>query len=367
MPGIFFLASDLGPSGAAKALALVVPALADRYRVAVGVLGKPGGPFDAALVEAGFSPVPLPIRGLLDAGGLREARKWVRAFGPHALHAIGPTATRLAPLMTRTGAANGKPRPIIVSAADDPGGGLRGWWTHKILRGVARVVAATHAEAIRYGQLGVPAERVEVIPPGVPPAPPAPDPVAFRKALDIPNGARLVMAAGGFDATSGLRSAAWAFDVLKYPVPDVYLVLVGDGPERIRTERFARSLALDDYRVRFAGVRSDVPALLGLAEVVWVTHARGGINFALEAMAAGKPVVAADTPDLAEVIEDGVTGRLVPPEDRIRLAAMTSELLADPVLAGQFGAAGRARAAERHSVSEMTDRYALLYERTVGG
>lgn len=367
MPGIFFLASDLGTNGAAKALAPVVPALADRYRVAVGVLGKLGGPFDAALVEAGFPPVPLPVRGLFDVGGLREARKWVRAFGPHVLHTIGPAATRLAPLLTRTGAANWKTCPIIASAADDPGGGLRAWWTGKILRGADLVVATTRAEATRYGQLGVAVERIEVIPPGVLPAPPTPDPVAFRKALDIPAGGRLVIAAGGFDPAAGLRSAVWAFDVTRYTAPDVCLVLVGDGPERGRTEQFARGLAYDDYRVRFAGVRSDVSALLGSAEVVWVTHTRGGINLALEAMAAGRPVVAANTPDLAEVIEDGVTGRLVPPEDRIELAAVTRELLADPVLAGRLGAAARARVAERHAVSEMIGRYALLYERMAGG
>lgn len=367
MPGLFFLASDLGPSGASKMLALVVPALADRYRVAVGVLGKSNGPFDAALVEAGFPPVPLPVHGLLDVGGWAEARRQVRAFGPDVLHAVGPAAVRLAPILAYPENPRRKPRPIIASAADDPGGGLRGRWTRKVLRGADQVVTATQSEADRYDQLGVSNDRIAVIPPGVSPAPPPPDPVAFRKAHDIPEGARLVIAAGSFDATSGLRSAAWAFDAIKYPITDVYLVLNGDGPQRHRTEQFARALGFDDYRVRFVGTRSDVPELLGLAEVVWVTHTRGGVNLALEAMAAGRPVIASRTPELAEVIEDGVTGRLVPPEDRIGLAAMTSELLADPVLAGRLGAAGRARAAERHSVSEMTDRYALLYERTVGG
>jgi glycosyltransferase involved in cell wall biosynthesis len=236
-----------------------------------------------------------------------------------------------------------------------------------MLRGTDVVIATGQAEAERYRHLGVPVERVEVIPPGVSSATSPPDPLEFRKTLDIPSDARLIMAAGGFDAAAGLRSAAWAFDVVKYVAPDAHLVLFGDGPERNRTERFARGLAIDDYRVRFAGTRPDVAALFALAEVVWVTHCRGGVNLALEAMAAGRPVVAFRTPDLAEVIEDGVTGRLVPPEDRVELAATTAELLADPALAGRLGAAGQARTAGRHSVAEMIDRYARLYERTVDG
>ncbi|HVK18815.1 MAG TPA: glycosyltransferase family 4 protein, partial [Fimbriiglobus sp.] len=234
-------------------------------------------------------------------------------------------------------------------------------------RGTDQVIVATQSEVDRYNRLGVPYDRICVIPPGVPPTAPPPDPVEFRKALDIPADGRLVIVVGGFDATADLLSAVWAFDVLRYTLPDVYLVLVGDGPDRDRTERFARSLAFDDHRVRFAGLRSDVPALLALAEVVWVTHSRGGIHLALEAMAAGRPVVAFDTPELSEVIEEEATGRLVAPGNRVEMAAATRELLADPDLAGRFGAAGKARTAERHSVSGMTDQYALLYERLLGG
>jgi glycosyltransferase involved in cell wall biosynthesis len=367
MPGLFFLASELGPSGVARTLARIATALASRYRVAVGVLGSCGPPFADELVRAGVVPVPLPVRGPFDLGGLVRARRQVRAFGPDVLHAVGPAAVRLASFLAHPEAARRTPRPVIASAADDLGGGWKGWWGRPMLRGADVVIATGQAEAERYRHLGVPVERVEVIPPGVSSAVSPPDPLEFRKALEIPSHARLVMAAGGFDAAEGLRSAVWAFDVVRYIVPDAYLVLIGDGPERGRTERFARGLAFDDFRVRFAGPRSDVPDLLALAEVAWVTHCRGGVNLALEAMAAGRPIVAFRTPDLAEVIEDGVTGRLVPPGERVELAAVTAELLADPALAGRLGAAGQVQTAGRHSVAEMIDRYVRLYERTVGG
>jgi glycosyltransferase involved in cell wall biosynthesis len=67
------------------------------------------------------------------------------------------------------------------------------------------------------------------------------------------------------------------------------------------------------------------------------------------------------------LIDDRASGRLVPTGNRVELAAVTRELLSEPALAGRFGAAGKARTAERHSVSDMTDRYALLYEQLLGG
>ena len=57
-----------------------------------------------------------------------------------------------------------------------------------------------------------------------------------------------------------------------------------DGPDRAGLEDFGRALAFDDFRIHFAGHRPDLPALLGLAEVVWVAQERGGVNLALEAV-----------------------------------------------------------------------------------
>jgi glycosyltransferase involved in cell wall biosynthesis len=284
------------------------------------------------------------------ADGFRKLRASLTRFAPDVLHAVGPAAARFARLLTRRA-------KVVASGVEEAG-----WFTRRALRSADRVVAATHAEAARYHALGVPRERTVVIPPGVDAAPPPPDAVAFRRAWDIPDSGRLIIAAGRFDASAGLRSAAWAFDVLKYAAPDAYLVLVGAGPEREPIEQFARSLGFDDYRVRFTGWRDDLPALFGLAEVAWVTHERGGLSVALQALAAGRPVVAAHTPELAEVIENGVSGRLVAPTDRVGRAAVTRELLNDPVAARQLGDAGRDRAVKQHAAEAATGRYAELYE-----
>jgi glycosyltransferase involved in cell wall biosynthesis len=371
MPRLLYLTPDLGPTGPGKLASQLVSALPrDRYPTVVGCLTPPSGPHEKSKV-GGLTEVPFhlrhPLWHLVNLIGRGLRLQVVRGYTPDVIHAFGPAAVRAAwPILLPGIGPRGRPR-LVASGVGRATDGLEGWLTCRALRVADRVVAAVRAEADSYARAGVPAERVEVIPPGVLPTPLPPDPVAFRTALDIPANGRLVIAAGRFDAAGGMRSAVWAFDVVRYVVPDLYLVLVGDGPERGAVERFAHGVAFDDYRVRFAGPRADLPAHFALAEVAWVAYDHGGVTAALEAMAVGRPVVAFGTPELAEVVEDGVTGRLVPPTDRVGLAAVTNELLDDPGLARRLAVAAQARARERFGVAEMAERYASLYDRLVRG
>jgi len=364
MPRIFFLASSLGPTGPAKLLSMLAPALPrDHFTITVGVVGPVAGPYTGPLKSAGIEIQSLPIRDPMDINGLWGLRDAIARFDPDVLHVLGSQAAMLARLLTIPRIGLPSMPKVIVSAADRPDHGVGGWLARQAVRSATRVIAPTTAEGDRYRNLGVASERVTVVPPGIGEPPKRTiDPKAFRRSLGIPKTARIVIATGLFDAVAGLRSAVWAFDVVKYVATDLYLVLVGDGPERERLERFGKALGFDDYRTRFAGIRADVPSLVRLAEVVWVTHERGGTNVALEAMVAGIPVVAVRTADLAEVVEDRVTGRLVSPADRVELAAVTNELLENPTLAHAYGEAGRQRAIERFPVSIMAERFGRIYD-----
>jgi len=344
MTRVFHLASDLGPTAAGKQLSLLVPGLAAAgFTPAVGVLGEPT-PFAGAVAAAGVPVLRLPIRHALDANGAAAAARAVVGFGPDVVHAWGPAAVRVCAALRLAGRVTGvRPGVVVTGRGGRPPGdvGRLAW----------RAVA--------------PAAWTD-LPLAVAPAPPPADAAEFRRAVGVPDSARLVVAAGRFDAASGLKHAVWAFDVLKYAARDVYLVLVGDGPERGRTARFSRAIGFDDDRVRFAGTRPDLPAVFGLAEVAWVTHQRGGANVALEAMAAGVPVVGFDTPAVASVVDDGATGRLVPPGDRVRLAAVTGDLLDDPAARARLGAAARAAAA-RFPPGVVVDRFARIYHDVIPG
>ncbi len=354
---LLFLASDLGASGAARQLALLAPRLAaDGFRVVVASLGRTDTPAAAGLAAAGVPVHPTPLRTPFDVAGWRNLRKVVDAVGPRVIHAWGPAAVRAGRVLCRWGGPQ-----LVASAAADPEGGWKGWLTARALRRAARVVAASWAEAERYRRLTVCGDNLTRIAPGVEPAPPAPDRAAFLRELGFPPTARFVATAGAVEPSAGLKAAVWAFDMLRYEFAGLRLLIFGAGPDRPGLEAFVRSLAFDDVRVHFPGARADLRAVLGLAEVVWVTQLRGGVNLALEAMAAGRPVVGWNTPDLAEVVEDGETGLLAGVGEKAQVAARTHALLVDPATAARLGAAGTARAAGRFAADRMAAPYARVY------
>ncbi|HJZ60171.1 MAG TPA: glycosyltransferase family 4 protein [Gemmataceae bacterium] len=359
---LFFLSSALGPDAASAQLRRLAPALPrDRFRVEVGVIG-PADCAASALQNAGVPVHHVPLRHAFDISGVRKLRQLVAAADPAILHAWGPAAARVSRLLTRSRRGGGNIPRVVVSAAANPGGGLFGWLTCRRLRRADRVVPTTWADAERYRRLGVPFEHLTRIGPAVSPPGPLPDVAEFRRGLGLPPDSRLIFAAGRLEPASGLKSAIWAFDMLRYEAADLQLVIFGDGPDRAGLEAFGRALAFDDFRITFAGHRPDLPELLGLAEVVWVTHERGGVNLALEAMAAGRPVVGWKNPDLAEVIEEGENGFLAEPGERAQLAAKTYPLIHEPGFAGKLGAAGRERAATRFTIERMADQFARLYQ-----
>ncbi|MDP8931888.1 MAG: glycosyltransferase, partial [Actinomycetota bacterium] len=134
---------------------------------------------------------------------------------------------------------------------------------------------------------------------------------------------------------------------LKRTWPRATLLLVGDGERRPQIEALVASRDLQE-RVRFLGSRLDVPDLLGLADVfVFASESEGFGLAVLEAMAAGRPVVAFRVPALEEFVENGKTGILVEPQDVEGFVAAIEGLLAARVHASALGAAARRAVAER--------------------
>jgi len=148
--------------------------------------------------------------------------------------------------------------------------------------------------------------------------------------------------------------------------PDLSFVIAGDGPRAGELQAMAERLGLRD-RVRFLGHVEDVPTLLGSADAfVLPSISEAFPNAAIEAMAAGLPVVASAVGGLLDLVDHGRTGLLVPPSDPAALAAAIASLEADPERAARLGAAAREDVAQRYSFDRMVRSFEDLYLRLLG-
>ncbi|MBZ5647585.1 MAG: glycosyltransferase [Acidobacteriia bacterium] len=146
-------------------------------------------------------------------------------------------------------------------------------------------------------------------------------------------------------------------------VPDAHLVLIGEGPLRPEAEDLARKLGIAE-RVHFLGRRADVPQLLKMADLyVQPSRFEGFGLAALEAMAAGIPVVASTVPGLASVVAGA--GVLVPAGNEKRLAAEINSILRSPERREQLCRAGGRRAQE-FTIERTADLYASAYRAVLG-
>lgn len=145
--------------------------------------------------------------------------------------------------------------------------------------------------------------------------------------------------------------------------PRVRFLIVGGGPLHASLARRARTLGIAD-RVIFAGVRSDIPRQLAAMDLFVLPTRREGFGVAFaEAMSMGKPVVGSDIGPIREVVVDGETGLLVPPDDPERLAQAIITLLADEPRRRAMGAAGRRRVEALFDEQTMCERTEAEYRR----
>jgi glycosyltransferase involved in cell wall biosynthesis len=116
--------------------------------------------------------------------------------------------------------------------------------------------------------------------------------------------------------------------------------------------------------VEWSGPTADIAAVWAGSHVAVLPSYREGLPKALlEAAACGRPLVATDVPGCRELVEDGVTGLLVPPRDPAALAEALARLAGDPVLRARLGAAARERVVERHSLARVVEETLAVYRR----
>ena len=148
----------------------------------------------------------------------------------------------------------------------------------------------------------------------------------------------------------------------------VHFVIAGDGPAREEWTQFIKKEPWKD-NVTLLGHRNDVPNLLASLDVlVLPSYAHEGIpQIILQAQAMSRPVVATTIGGIPEVVEDGVTGLLVPPRDADALAEKIAALFDDPALSARLGQAGRKNIEKSYSLDAMGEKLLALYEKCSSG
>jgi glycosyltransferase involved in cell wall biosynthesis len=144
------------------------------------------------------------------------------------------------------------------------------------------------------------------------------------------------------------------------------LIIVGDGPLTKQLEHMAKALGIADS-VEFAGLQSNIPMQFQRGDLaVLPSRFEGMPNAVLEAMACGLPCVATRVSGSEDIIQHGINGLLVEPQDYENMAKALLTLLCDPALAKKYGHAARIRIEQHYSFQRIMDMYVELYQRLVG-
>lgn len=148
--------------------------------------------------------------------------------------------------------------------------------------------------------------------------------------------------------------------------PNLHFLVVGEGPEHPSLHALVDSLSISK-QVTFTGYVSDIDRILSLIDVLVLPSLNEGMPMSiLEAMSAGKAVIATRIGGIPNVVLDQVTGLLVPPANVPALAAAMETMIGSPELSFRMGARGRELVEEKFSAKRMTSRYTEVYKELIG-
>jgi glycosyltransferase involved in cell wall biosynthesis len=237
-------------------------------------------------------------------------------------------------------------------------------------RGLNRIIAISDAVAdFLRSDAGLPAEKIERIYYGIDPAPYQPDmPPPSRRTDGDPLKRPTIGMVARLAPQKGHRVLFDALPAVRASLPDVMVRLIGHEELSTAAElrEYATMRGVADL-VRFEGFRADIPQVMADLDVFVLPSLWEGFGLVLvEAMAAGRPVVASAVGPIPEIVIDGETGLLVPPDDAAALADAIVRLLREPDRAAAMGRAGRARVERELQLDTMIARTEAVYDRLLG-
>jgi glycosyltransferase involved in cell wall biosynthesis len=342
--------AEKGFSGGEVQVFLLMEGLRGRGHANV-LIGPPKSRAETEARLRGFETIAVRMSADLDLGAVPKLKRAIEGWKPDLVHLHTARATWLGGLASKLAKV-----PAITTRRMDKA--LKSGWRQRLMYDalVERAVAISPAVELALREGGVPAAKLALIPSTVEPReedPPARTRV--RRALEADDGSIVVLALASLVRRKGLDVLLDA--VARLEDERFVLWIAGDGPERVALEEQAERLGISRC-VRFLGRREDAQDLLAGCDVFVLPSRKEGLGVAaLQAMAAGRPVIATRVGGLA----DAVVGELVEPEDVDGLARAIERLRRDPRLRQELGSAGRERVRERFHPSRMVAAYEKLY------
>jgi glycosyltransferase involved in cell wall biosynthesis len=361
---ILFVSTSMGMGGADKLLLTAADTMrAHGHEVRI-VSMTPLGPMGFEARALGLPTESLEMRrGVPDPRGLLQLARMVRSWRPDVVHSHMVHANlmaRMLRLMVRV--------PVLVSTIHNiyEGGGLL-MAGYRLSNGlVDHMTIVSDAAADRFVSEGiVPRDLLTVVPNGV-------DIDRFRS---LPSNTRETMraslgigdefvwlAVGRFEIAKDYPNMLDAFARISERYPEAKLLLVGRGSLQQDTEALVRARGLDK-RVRFLGVRHDIPEVMSSADGYIMSSAWEGMPMVLlEAGAAALPIVATRVGGNQEVVGDGETGYLAPPRDPAALASAMQRLMSlSDAQRRSMGARGREHVRIHYGLQRVADQWETLY------
>lgn len=310
---------------------------------------------------AGIQVIPVPMDRLHFVSSVLALRRHIRDNAVDLVNTHSSSDSWISSLAARMeGVALLRTRHISSRVQ---GGVLNRWLYGRLCHGVMTTGELIRSQLIR--ELKLDPAKVYSVPTGINLDDFAKaDGAPFRHALGIPLNAPVLGIAAVLRSWKGHKVLLNAMPGILAPYPDARLCIVGEGPMRAVLEARIGELNLKD-RVIMTGHREDIAEVIASFDIaVMASYASEGIpQFALQAMALGKPVVGTRVGGIPEVVLHGETGLLAEPGDPESLAQAVIALLRDEELRRRLGRNGLHRVASRHSLERMLDQVEECYHR----
>lgn len=367
---IVMLIPTLDRSGAEKQFTLLATRLPkDEFDVSAIALTR-GGPFADELAASGVPLTVIGKRSKFDPFSFIRLRSELKRLQPQILHtwlfAANAYGRLCAGIVPHT--------KIIVSerCVDSWKAGWQHWLDRRLIDRTDRLIGNSQSVVDFYRESGVPAGKLACIPNGIDiprnhESSDSSERQAILGELGFPADAFVIGFVGRLAKQKRVEDLLWTVETLRQIRPQLYLVLVGDGPERERLEKFAHDIGVT-HHVRFLGHREDVSRWLKLFDVFCLASSFEGMsNSIMEAMAVGKPVIASDIPANRELVVQDETGFLPKLADSVGFMQFLRRLIDEPALRKRMGEAGRERIQQFFSIPRMVDAYAAVYRDLLKG